>query len=160
MAERDVRGALAFIAVYELEDERAAVGVIQSFKSIAKKALEEDLVEEWKDRPLKEDFAIRAAFPTRSGEHEAYGEAMRLVGACHSKGRLLALVNWLLVLLKKRVEIEKEEAKFLLSAIWNYDGFGPPRDEVRKKLMALLTPEELERVKKVYAPPSRGKNDG
>lgn len=51
----------------------------------------------WDDTPLPEDAAMDAAFPTRSGEHECYAEAMRLVGACQSKGRLVKLVNWLLV---------------------------------------------------------------
>ena len=54
----------------------------------------------WDDQPLPEDAAMDAAFPTRSGMHAAYAayaEAMRLVGACQSKGRLVKLVNWLLV---------------------------------------------------------------
>jgi hypothetical protein len=50
----------------------------------------------WDDAPLPEDEAIRAAFPTRTGKHELYAEAMRLVGAARSKGKLVALVNWLL----------------------------------------------------------------
>jgi hypothetical protein len=53
----------------------------------------------WKDKsdkPLPEDDAIHAAFPTRSGRHDLYAEAMRLVGARYSKGGLVALVNWLL----------------------------------------------------------------
>lgn len=50
-----------------------------------------------RDKPLPEDEAIKAAFPTRSGKHEIYAEAMRLVGAKHSKNALVALVNWLLV---------------------------------------------------------------
>lgn len=48
------------------------------------------------DAPLPEDAEIDAAFPTRSGRHGLYMEAMRLVGARHSKGGLVALVNWLL----------------------------------------------------------------
>lgn len=48
------------------------------------------------DRPLPEDAAIKAAFPTRSERHDLYGEAMRMVGAKYSKGALVALVNWLL----------------------------------------------------------------
>lgn len=52
---------------------------------------------DWEDKPLPEDEAIRNAFPTRSGSHETYAEAMRLVGARHSKSKLVALVNWLLV---------------------------------------------------------------
>lgn len=53
----------------------------------------------WKardDRPLPEDPQIEAAFPTRSGRHDLYGEAMRFVGARYTKGGLVALVNWLL----------------------------------------------------------------
>lgn len=53
----------------------------------------------WKDgddKPLPEDEAIEAAFPTRSGRHDLYQEAMRLVGARYSKGGLVALVTWLL----------------------------------------------------------------
>jgi hypothetical protein len=53
----------------------------------------------WKDeddKPLPEDAQIHAAFPTRSGRHDLYGEAMRLVSARYSKGGLVALVNWLL----------------------------------------------------------------
>lgn len=57
---------------------------------------------EWDDRPLPEDGAISAAFPTRSGKHAVYGEAMRMVGACQSKGRLVRLVNWLLVRIDER----------------------------------------------------------
>ena len=53
----------------------------------------------WKDRvdkPLPEDAEIEAAFPTRSGRHDLYREAMRLVGARYSKTGLIALVNMLL----------------------------------------------------------------
>lgn len=49
-----------------------------------------------RDMPLPEDADISAAFPTRTGRHDLYAEAMRLVGAKHSKGALVALVNWLL----------------------------------------------------------------
>lgn len=56
-------------------------------------------VDEWDDRELRpeEEAAIHAAFPTRSGRHELYAEAMRLVGAKRSKGELVKLVNWLLL---------------------------------------------------------------
>jgi hypothetical protein len=46
--------------------------------------------DEWTER-------IKAAHPTRSGSHDEYGIAMRMVGHRHSKGELVALVNWLLV---------------------------------------------------------------
>lgn len=48
------------------------------------------------DQPLPEDADIDAAFPTRSGRHDLYGEAMRLVGARRSKAGLVGLVTWLL----------------------------------------------------------------
>lgn len=53
----------------------------------------------WKDEddhPLPEDAEIEAAFPTRSGKHEIYAEAMRMVSARYSKSGLIALVNMLL----------------------------------------------------------------
>lgn len=53
---------------------------------------------EWSedDRPLPEDAEIKAAHPMRTGRHDLYGEAMRLVGARYSKGALVDLVVWLL----------------------------------------------------------------
>lgn len=51
----------------------------------------------WEDSPLPEDAAIKAAHPTKTGRHELYDEAMRLVGARHSKAGLVELVNWLLL---------------------------------------------------------------
>lgn len=50
----------------------------------------------WVDRPLPEDEAIAAAHPLRTGRHDLYKEAMRLVGAKHSKYALVDLINWLL----------------------------------------------------------------
>lgn len=60
--------------------------------------LERELAEwkEWRDKPLPEDAEIDAAFPTRTKKHNIYFEARRLVSARHSKGELVALVNWLL----------------------------------------------------------------
>ena len=49
------------------------------------------------DEPLPEDDAINAAHPLRTGAHDIYVEAFRLVGAKRSKGALVDLVNWLLV---------------------------------------------------------------
>ena len=53
-------------------------------------------VSEWIDKPLPEDDAIMRAHPVNTGRHDLYLEAMRLVGARHSKGGLVSLVNWLL----------------------------------------------------------------
>ncbi len=49
-----------------------------------------------RDQPLPEDDAIKAAHPLRSGRHDLYAEAMRLVGERHAKADLVELVNWLL----------------------------------------------------------------
>jgi hypothetical protein len=54
----------------------------------------EDVADEWSE-------AIKAAHPVRSGSHDEYGVAMKMVGHRHSKGELVSLVNWLLVSLKK-----------------------------------------------------------
>ena len=56
----------------------------------------DDAWKEEEDKPLPEDDKIHRAFPTRSGRHDLYAEAMRLVGARYSKAGLVALVNWLL----------------------------------------------------------------
>lgn len=53
-------------------------------------------LEVWEDSALPEDADIKAAHPTRTGRHDLYAEAMRLVGAKHSKRGLIDLVNWLL----------------------------------------------------------------
>jgi hypothetical protein len=50
----------------------------------------EDANDEWSER-------IQAAHPSRSGSHEQYADAMRMVGNRHSKHGLIALVNWLLL---------------------------------------------------------------
>lgn len=57
--------------------------------------------EEWEDTPDEWSDAIRDAYPTRSGSHMQYGEAMKMVGNRQSKGALVALVNWLLVRIAK-----------------------------------------------------------
>jgi hypothetical protein len=56
----------------------------------------------WEDRPDAWTDRIKAAFPTRSGSHEQYALAMKMVGNRHSKGELVALVNWLLVEIRDR----------------------------------------------------------
>lgn len=50
----------------------------------------------WEDGSLPEDEQIRAAHPVRSGRHDLYAEAVRMVGAKRSKYALVELVNWLL----------------------------------------------------------------
>lgn len=74
----------------ELKDTRAQLEAL-------KEADKTRLANVWdSDKPLPEDDAIRAAHPTQSKNHARYAEAMRLVGAKHSKYALVDLVNWLL----------------------------------------------------------------
>jgi len=62
---------------------------------------------EWVDSADEWTAAISAAHPARSSEsHDEYGVAMRMVGHRHSKGGLVALVNWLLVLNKRGEKLE------------------------------------------------------
>jgi len=65
--------------------------VVQEHNDLLRRAAWTD-----EDQPLPEDAAIEAAHPLRSGNHDSYHEAMRLVGAKRSKGALVALVSWLL----------------------------------------------------------------
>lgn len=58
--------------------------------------IERQRIAEWSDKPLPEDEAISAAHPIETDRHDLYAEAMRLVGARHSKHKLVGLVNWLL----------------------------------------------------------------
>jgi hypothetical protein len=51
---------------------------------------------DWNDAKDEWAEAVDEAFPTRSGSHEAYSKALRMVSARHSKGELVALTNWLL----------------------------------------------------------------
>jgi len=51
----------------------------------------------WEDREDEWTSRIAEAHPTRSGSHEDYACAMRMVGARHSKRALVDLVNWLLI---------------------------------------------------------------
>jgi hypothetical protein len=53
------------------------------------------------DKPLPEDAQIKAVFPTKTGDHDLYMEALRLVNAKRSKYGLVDLVNWLLWRLKQ-----------------------------------------------------------
>lgn len=62
----------------------------------------------WEDKKDEWTDAIRAAHPTRSESHDEWGTAMRMVGHRHSKGELVALVNWLLVS-KNRVGKQLQE---------------------------------------------------
>jgi len=56
---------------------------------------------EWEDIPDEWTDAIKSAHPGHGSEsHDEYGVAMQMVGHRHSKGELVALVNWLLVCLK------------------------------------------------------------
>lgn len=54
------------------------------------------LIDSDEDKPLSEDEVIREAHPLRTGRHDLYREALRMVGARHSKGGLVDLVTWLL----------------------------------------------------------------
>lgn len=48
------------------------------------------------DPPRSDDPAIAAAHPMRTGRHDLWAEAMRLVSERHAKYDLVELVNWLL----------------------------------------------------------------
>lgn len=92
---------LAWLVALEREDTGA----------MARSAADEPMSEQ--DQPIPEDEKIRAAFPTRSGDHETYAEAMRMVGAKHSKQALIELVNWLLMRAKVAEDRNAELVKLV-----------------------------------------------
>jgi hypothetical protein len=77
----------------------AIIARIHAAESALREARRErDAALSWDDTEADEwSEAIDAAFPTRSGSHDEYGQAMAMVGVRQSKGALVALVNWLLV---------------------------------------------------------------
>ena len=62
------------------------------------------------DKAIPEDAAIKAAHPLRSGRHDLYQEAMRMVGAKHSKGALVEMVTWLLLRIEQAASAALGEA--------------------------------------------------
>jgi hypothetical protein len=50
------------------------------------------------------------------------------------------------------IVLTRQEIRFLLSAVWNYDGMGVPRLSVLAKLKGLLPEEDIERTFQVHAP--------
>jgi hypothetical protein len=52
----------------------------------------------WNDRQDEWSAEIEAAHPTLTSDFDTYAKAQRMVSNRHSKGSLIALVNWLLAL--------------------------------------------------------------
>lgn len=77
--------------------ERAIANGREAFDAALAQAREDALNGPWSDTPDEHTPAITAAFPTRSGSHAEFAQAMQMVGNRQSKGALVALVNWLLV---------------------------------------------------------------
>lgn len=86
--------------------------------------------DEWDDKELspEEEQAMHEAFPTRSGRHELYAEAMRLVGAKRSKGELVKLVNWLLH--RAQPLPSKNDHELARAFLWRILGQSPPTNHV------------------------------
>jgi hypothetical protein len=67
------------------------------FDAVRHDTIAEAFEAEWMDVDDEWSAEIKKAFPTNSGSHAEYATAMEMVGNRHSKGELVALVNWLLV---------------------------------------------------------------
>jgi hypothetical protein len=105
---RDLRAELAKRDEALVQASEAATRVENKFAKVAASteqllARNDELIEQLRQASAWEDTAdewtavIAAAYPTRSGSHDEYGIAMRMVSSRRSKGQLVALVNWLLV---------------------------------------------------------------
>jgi hypothetical protein len=82
--EESVRGAInAMLAAYRAQSARIA-------------ALEAERGKPWNDREDEWSAAIEAAHPTKTQRFDLDDKARQMVSARHSKGALVALVNWLL----------------------------------------------------------------
>ncbi len=60
---------------------------------------------------------IKAAHPMRSGSHDEYAMAMKMVGHRHSKRALVELVNWLLLELAACRDALRDAARFAPPAV-------------------------------------------
>lgn len=110
------------------------------------------LADVWKeqgDKAIPEDVGIELTHPVRSGRHDLYQEAMRLVSAKHSKYGIIGIVNWLLHRLSAAEETMKKLERIREAAyIYAKPGadFAAPeemkrrRDELVEALMAMRSP--------------------
>lgn len=74
--------------------------------------------------------AIADAFPTRSGSHDQYGVAMRMVSNRYTEPSLVALVNWLLVrIFRLESELRIRHHHAMRGASWNSEDC---RNEIAK----------------------------
>lgn len=135
VAHRELRRAARRLAkmVLRIEEERkkehAETDALMTRIVKLEAEIDRTSVDEWDDRPIPEDAAIHAAFPTRSERHDLYQEAMRLVGAKRSKGELVKLVNWLLHRAEEPSLTDNEIAdarRFL----WKVIGYEPSTNHV------------------------------
>ena len=55
------------------------------------------------------------------------------------------------------IALSEEDAAFILSAIGNYDGIGPPRSDIRKKMLAILSAEQAKAVKDIWCSRTTGR---
>jgi hypothetical protein len=78
------------------------------------------------DKPIPEDDAIKQAHPVRSGRHDLYAEAQRLVSAKRSKYALVELVNWLLHRVEKTKTDERAACAAAAVCVRHDVGLGGP----------------------------------
>ncbi len=117
----DGEGHAAIIAVFEPDcddDEHpgaydaavAGVRIINALPGLIAEIMATRAGDAWVDAALPEDADIKAAHPSRTGDHTLYAEARRLVGARRAKSSLVDLANWLL---SRTVEAERNaESEF------------------------------------------------
>ena len=75
-------------------------------RDILKAKLKEAL--HWEDVDDEWTSDIRETHPLRTGEHDNYALAMKMIGNRHSKGQLVELVNWLLSRTPKNPAIDMD----------------------------------------------------
>ena len=105
---------------------------------------------EWSDKNDEWSGPIDAAFPTKSGSHREYATAMQMVGRRHSKGALVALVNWLLVRvgslegrLSSTIDVHQRATQA------SHEHFNESRSALDARISALEDTIDLERAKAI-----------
>lgn len=94
---------------WPLTDEQNVKRLIAEFAAVAEEAVAfSDAVNEAGNIEDEHSTAIHEAYPTSSGSHDEFALAMKMVGNRFDKGALVALVNWLLLRLKRQSEWDGE----------------------------------------------------
>ncbi len=120
LAKARTQGAERVIYELRTEANRRASNHIPGAEAIRQcidKLKDAEPVPDWEDVADEWTKMIKAAHPMRSGSHDEYAMAMKMVGHRHSKRALVELVNWLLLELAACRDALRDAARFAPPAV-------------------------------------------